>query len=433
MKSRSIILASALLISVGSFAQKDQIKAAEKALKSGNALEAINQLKQAEPLLASASETEKAQYNFVKGNASKDMADKKMEVGKNYTAAAKAYQEVLTIEKASGKSKYTEEAQVALTDVKKSLLGVAQAEIDKGTASNDPKNFKSAADLLYQTYELDKTSLDNLYYASVYYLKGEAYDEALKNFLELKKQNFSGEATNYYAKNAVSEKEEFYGATPAAKTNRDNQVRLKLASAPRDEKVPSKKSEITRYIALIYAQQGKNKEALDAIAEALALSLDDDDLLTAQSGIYLKMGDMENYKKVTSKLVAKKPNDPDLFFNLVVASAAADPVAAEGYYKKAIAIKPDYYGAYINLAVLTIRDEKKLIDDMNKLGTSEKDNKRYEVLKKQKDVMYQTAYPYLEKAYELKPDDNVGEMLISIYGALEMTDKKKALKAKMGN
>ena len=37
MKSKYVVLASALLISVASFAQKDEMKAAEKAFKKGNA------------------------------------------------------------------------------------------------------------------------------------------------------------------------------------------------------------------------------------------------------------------------------------------------------------------------------------------------------------------------------------------------------------
>ncbi len=70
---------------------------------------------------------------------------------------------------------------------------------------------------------------------------------------------------------------------------------------------------------------------------------------------------------------------------------------------------------------------------MNKLGTSEKDNKRYEVLKKQRTDMFNSALPYLEKAYELDAkNEDVANTLLNVYGALEMTDKKKALKAKMG-
>ena len=83
MKSKYVLLASALLISVSSFAQKDQIKAAEKAMKNGNSAEAISVLNQAESLITSATDVEKAQYYFVKGNAHLDMATKKIEAAKN--------------------------------------------------------------------------------------------------------------------------------------------------------------------------------------------------------------------------------------------------------------------------------------------------------------------------------------------------------------
>ena len=65
MKSKYVVLASALLISVATFAQKDQIKAAEKALKGGKSQEAATILAEAESLLSSASEAEKAQFFFL--------------------------------------------------------------------------------------------------------------------------------------------------------------------------------------------------------------------------------------------------------------------------------------------------------------------------------------------------------------------------------
>jgi len=74
MKSKYVILASALLISVATFAQKDQIKNAEKALKGGDAQGALAQLKDAESLIANAKDTEQAQYYFVQGNAFLDLA-----------------------------------------------------------------------------------------------------------------------------------------------------------------------------------------------------------------------------------------------------------------------------------------------------------------------------------------------------------------------
>jgi hypothetical protein len=47
--------------------------------------------------------------------------------------------------------------------------------------------------------------------------------------------------------------------------------------------------------------------------------------------------------------------------------------------------------------------------------------------------MFNSALPYLEKAFDLDPNnEDVGTTLLNVYGALEMTDKKKALKAKLG-
>lgn len=426
MKSKYVILASAFLISVSGFAQKDQIKAAEKALKGGNPNEANNQLKQAEGLLGSASEAEKAQYYFVKGNTLKDLASKKIETTKNLSDAVKAYQEVMTVEKTSGKSKYSADAKTALDAVKGDLINAA---VDAGTK----KDNKTAAELLYQVYQMDTTDKEKLYYAASYAVNGQDYDKALAYYDELKKANYSGEGTGYYAKNAVNDQEEFFGMTPAAKSDRDAKVKLKLYSVPRDEKVPSKKGEIYKNIALIYVAKGKTEEAKAALAEAKAANPDDTSLATAEADLYLNLKDFATYKKLTAEILAKNPNDADLYYNMGVITSKTDPVEAEKYYKRAIEIKPEYTNAYLNLAILKLDGEKKLIEEMNKLGTSEKDNKRYEVLKKQRNDLFSSAIPYLEKAYELDPkNEDVGTTLLNVYGALEMTDKKKALKAKMG-
>jgi tetratricopeptide (TPR) repeat protein len=139
------------------------------------------------------------------------------------------------------------------------------------------------------------------------------------------------------------------------------------------------------------------------------------------------------YKKLINEVLAKNPTDADLLFNLgVISYNAKNLTDAESYYLKAIAIKPDYVNAYLNLAILKLDADKVLFEEMNKLGNSEKDNKRYAILKKQRDEVFKGALPYLEKASELDPaNTDVKSTLLSVYGALEMTEKKKALKAKM--
>jgi tetratricopeptide (TPR) repeat protein len=122
----------------------------------------------------------------------------------------------------------------------------------------------------------------------------------------------------------------------------------------------------------------------------------------------------------------------DLIYNLGVISANGNKLEeAEKYYKKAIEINPNYFNAYLNLSELKLRADEKFVNEMNKLGTSEKDNKRYEVLKAEREKNFKAILPYLEKAYELEPNnDGAKKTLMSVYNALEMTDKYKALKAK---
>ena len=179
MKSKYVLLASALLISVSTFAQKDQIKAAEKALKSGNSAEAKSILQQAESLIANAADAEKAQYFFVKGNTLVDLATKNIDVTKNQLEAAKAFQELIVVEKVSGKSKYTSQAQTSITDIKGKILNSA---VEDGTN----KKYDEAAKKLYIVYELDKTDLEKLYYAASYAVNAQDYDTALSYYEEFK-------------------------------------------------------------------------------------------------------------------------------------------------------------------------------------------------------------------------------------------------------
>lgn len=426
MKNKYVLLASALLISISTFAQKDQIKAAEKALKSGNSAEAKSILQQAESVIGGATDAEKAQYYFVKGNTLVDLATKNIEVSKNQLDAAKAYQELIAVEKISGKAKYTSQAEAAIADIKGKILNSA---VEDGTN----KKYDEAAKKLRIVYDLDKTDLEKLYYAASYAVNAQDYDTALAYYEELKSKNYSGEGMAYYAKNLLSEQEDFFGTTAEAKTERDNKVKLKVYSNPRDEKIPSKRGEIYKNIALILLQKDKTEQAKAALSDARKANPEDLSLIISEADLYLKLQDFATYKKLVSEVLEKDPNNPDLLFNLGVVSSKNDAAAAESYYKKAIEIKPDYVNAYLNLSILKLEGETKIVDEINKLGTSEKDNKRYEVLKKQREDIFKSALPYLEKANELDPkNEDVAATLLNVYGALEMTDKKKALKAKMG-
>ena len=145
------------------------------------------------------------------------------------------------------------------------------------------------------------------------------------------------------------------------------------------------------------------------------------------------MKDNDSYTKTVADALQKTPNDVELLFNLgIIESNANNLVDAEKYYKKTIELDPKYVKGYLNLTELTLRDDDKYVKEMNKLGTSEKDTKRYNVLKSEREANFKKALPPLQKIVELDPSNvEVKKLLLSVYNALDMTNEYKALKAKM--
>ncbi|MBL0737306.1 tetratricopeptide repeat protein [Flavobacterium sp. GN10] len=422
MKSKYVILASALLISVATFAQKDQIKNAEKALKGGDAQGALAQLKDAENLIVNAKDTEQAQYYFVQGNAFLELANKKVEEGKNLSLAANSYKKLIEVENASGKQKYSTQAATSITNIKGLLINSAIAD----TQSN---KHVDGAKKLYEAYELDKKDTINLYYAASTAVNSQDFDLALPMYEELKKLNYSGKGTMYTAVNKASGNDDSF----ANAKERDLAVKLGTHEKPKTEAIPSKRGEIYKNLALILVQKGRTEDAKKAIADARKANPDDTSLILTEANLYLETKDFDMYKKLVGEALEKDPNNADLVFNLGVISAGAKNNAdAEKYYLKAIEINPNYTNAYLNLAALKLEAEKPIIDEMNKLGTSAKDMKRYDVLKAQREAVFKGVIPYLKKANELDPkNEDVSKTLLGVYSALEMTAEAKALKAKM--
>lgn len=97
-------------------------------------------------------------------------------------------------------------------------------------------------------------------------------------------------------------------------------------------------------------------------------------------------------------------------------------------YKKAIELKPDYFDAYYNLGALYYNKGAAIIDKAN----DEKDFKKYEVLKKEADGVFDVSLPYLEKAHELNPDDlSTLQSLKTLYYRTGNLEKHDAIKAKI--
>ncbi|MEL6810560.1 MAG: hypothetical protein AAFP76_04440, partial [Bacteroidota bacterium] len=81
---------------------------------------------------------------------------------------------------------------------------------------------------------------------------------------------------------------------------------------------------------------------------------------------------------------------------------------------------------------LLLQKEGAIVEEMNGLGTSAADDRRYDELKGQRTALYEQVLPYLESAVEQKGDNvELIRTLMNIYGQLGMDDKFKAMKAKL--
>ncbi|OYU80088.1 MAG: hypothetical protein CFE23_11145 [Flavobacterium sp. BFFFF1] len=419
MKTKYVILASALLFSAGSFAQKDQLKAAEKAIKSGNTSGAEASLAEAEPLLSN--DDDRAQFYFVKGNMYAKLADRGVETTKNYTLALKAFQSLSELEKKNGKSKYTKQVEAA------QLIAVNGLKND-AYKDYTAKNYKESAKKYYQLYDLDKTQVDYLYNASNAGLLSKDYDLALPYLIELKKINYTGEGTSFIAVSKLSGQEEGF----LTKEARNNAVTIGTHEKPKDLKIESKKPEILKNIALIEMDKGVlNDDVKTAIADAQAANPSDTSLLMNEAVLYYKNKDTETYKRIITKILEKDPNNAELVFNLgVISYNNKDYANAEKFYKRVSEINPKYKGVDFNMSALKLDNAQNLLDQMNKLGTSPADNKKYDELKKQRDAVLKESVTYLERAMEAEPTDlDIKRSLVSVYKALDMMDKAAALKA----
>lgn len=437
MKIKQIVLASALLVSVSNFAQKDELKKLKKIYdKDFPSSKEVEEYKINVAGLekVASDEADKVALNFYKVNipqmelASKGQLPTPMDIQRVYSISyiselAKVYSSVLEYEKKIGKKTFTDDINEEFSQTKPILLNLA---IDLG----NQKKFKESSSVLYSIYEMDKKDLDQLYYAASYATNGQDYETALKHYNELIRLNYSGEGYIYYAVNKESKKEEPFGSN---RNTRDNLLKTGAYEKPRDEKLDSKKGEIYRNVALILVQQGKTDEAMKAVSQARLENPDDSNLILTEADLYLKLKDFDTYKRLINEALDKDPNNADLVYNLGVISSNSNQLEDSiKYYKKAIAIRPDYFNAYLNLSEVMLRGDEKYVEEMNKLGTSDKDNKRYAVIKAEREKNFLAVLPYLEKAVNLKPDNEPAtKTLMSVYNALEMTDKYKALKEKL--
>jgi len=420
MKTNMLFMA-AMLIGLAGFAQKSEIKAAEKAMKSGDAATAKASLESAAGAIAGADERTQAQYYFLRGQVYSDLA-KKGDMAA-FGESVDSYKKVVSLEEASGKVKYSEDAQVQMSSLANDLVNAAVED-------NKEEKYLEAAEKLNLAYELSPRDTIYLYYAASSAVNSGDYEKSLEYYKELKDVGYDGSQMEYRATNVETGEVEVM----PSKTERDLMVKSGTYSNPVDEKTESKRAEIVRNIALIYTQLGNNEEALEAYKAARADNPDDVNLVLNEANLYYQLGDKDKFKALMAEAARMAPDNPDLHYNIgVINMEQGDIEAARAAYRKAIEVNPGYVNAQLNLSTTYVNEGNALIDDMNALGTSRDDLAKYDALKAEKDELFKEGAVVLEDALKINPgNEAILSQLKNIYGALGDNENFMRIKGLLG-
>ena len=411
---KQILIAGLILVSAVSFGQKKEIKKAEKAIQSKNFTEATAQLKAAESLLSSADTDVQAKFYATQGklyleSSGNDFSKMKM--------SADAFIKALELDKS-----LATQLDADLTNLKAKLVNSAIKD-------QDANKLMLAADKLYSSYKLSPVDTSYLFFAANNSYNSKEFDKALTYYQTLVDLGYTGISKDYVATNKSTGVVESFDS----KNLRDMAVRAGEYIKPDTKVASSRKSEILRSMTYIYLEKGDNEKAQALIQEARAESPNDTALMSAEADLAYKTGDIKRYDELMSKVAESDPDNPEIFLNLGIASAQiGNTEKAVEYYEKALKLNPEYERVLINLAALKLSKDEELVKEMNELGTSSADYKKYDELKQQRQDNYKETLPYLEKAYKLNPNNpDVVTTLMSIYGQIGDDANFKIMKAKL--
>ena len=375
-----------LLVGFPLQAQKKELKAAQKLVDANSFDAAINFLEENSEMLSKSEPKYASQYYYLLGFSQQAKG--------NFTSALATYDNVRNVEKSGGMSKYT---QLIKNGNQKLIADI----VNKAVEFNTNKDYKKAGELLYMAYSLDESNLDYLYYAASSSVNGGDFDVALKQYQKLKELNYTGITTKYYATDVSTNQE-----TEVDETTYNIYKRSKDFTNLREELSPSRLPEVVKNIALIYVNKGNNDAAMTAIKDARKLSPKDVGLILTEADLYIKLGDEERFGILMQEAIAQDPENAILYYNLgVVNGNQGKKEEAIKYYRKTIELDPTYEPTYLNLASIILEGESDIVEQMNALGTSSADNRKYDELKTKREKLFLEAVPILEKLVSINQNN----------------------------
>ena len=423
---RNIVCIALIALCFSVQAQKKELRKIDKLVLESFYNEAKDELENAKNLILASDDKYKAQYYFYDSKVSNELNE-----------FENAINSLNSLNKVNPNENLPTKYQQEYSNLK---IVISNSIVNSAVTDNQNGDFLDAAKKLIMAYEMDKEEYINyLYFAAGSAVNGKDYESALKHYLALKNNGYTGIVDEYFVTNNETGLEE-----KVSQTEYDLLKSSKDYSNPRIGQTESRFPEIVKNIALIYVQQGKNELAESAIKEAREIQPDDVSLLLNEADLYIRISNNSDndedrllyrnkFKTLMEKAIELDPDNGILYYNLGVIYAEQDELAlAKEKYSQAIKLVPDYVDAYLNLVSVILEDEVSIVDEMNSLGTSKKDNLRYDELKVKREDLYRECVPLLEELLNVSPTNiDALNTLKNIYGVLGNNEAFMKIKAKI--
>jgi len=414
---RKLALILLTVISFSAFAQKSEVKAAEKAYKKGNLTEAKEMIAKACKLKDQADDKTKSRIMYAKAQILAKLGSKDLS---NYEKALNVIKKLEAFEKETGKERYTDDAEKLKSTIEQEIVTIVNNDLK----TKNYKNLEKSAALAYSINGKDEFK----YFTAVAALLNKNLKSAEKLLKDLYDSGYTGEKEIFTVKDK--------GTGKRIPVSDEKQGKLLVqAGAYEDlkkEKTKSARPDIVANLLFVYGQLGKDDEAIKFIETAKKEDPNNLDLIIGEGNYYLKKGDNVKFAEAMQKAVELDPKNKLINFNLATAYYQLKKYdQAKKYYEKTLELDPNYVDAYKGLAYIILVPEEKITEKLNDDKVLMDDN-LYNKYNNQRLDLYRKVLPVLEKALSVAPnDENVLVMLKKIYSDLEMKDKKMEVKAKL--
>jgi len=394
MKIKLLMLGLLGLVSATTFAQKGELKNAQDSYDS---FTVSNASAQKLPLLAAKA---KASLNDAKTSIDKASANEKTAALPQTFALKGAIYSALA-------------SQDSVATTAEPLISAAQEAIKKAKELDTKGENKKLIDQADNNLEI--------YYSAIGVKQYQAakYDLAYNAFDNYRQASNDDTTAVYYtalaASNAGSKDPKYY---PLAITNYNKLLATKYSQNPKIYKYLTSlylntkdtasamktiaesvakyptNAELRELEIRIGLQAGKEKEIVGKIDAAIANDPKNKALYYYEGLIYSRIGDADDDKALKAKDNASKTT---------LSKSALDSYAkAVDFYKKSIAIDPDYFDANLNLGYTLVRPGIDIYNEARNLPATAS-QKDYVAMRLKADAQFDLALPYLQKAADLNP------------------------------